>query len=149
MLLLDKIKQPRAMQQVLQKDHPKATNPRFGTAEVNEEIDAKLVRFHLNRAAPGMARRLVRTLKGTGYGKVEIVLEDGSVAEKAGAEEDEQDAETTPGDAPTPPAAHHDAGQLTRALKALAERIAGCNRPRQTDGAGQAGRAGPGGAEGG
>src|SRR5689334_7199353 len=63
LLLLDKLKQPRAMQQALTKEHPKATNPRFGTAEVDEEIDPKLVRFRLNRAAPGMARRLVRPLK--------------------------------------------------------------------------------------
>ncbi len=125
-LMLDKIKQPRAMQLLLQKEHPKATNPRFGTAEVDEEIDARLVRFRINRAASGMARRLVKSLKGTGYNKVEIVLEDGGVAEKAGAEEEEEAQEGQhAGAAPPPlPPPAHDAGQLTRALRALAERIA-------------------------
>jgi hypothetical protein len=130
-LLLDKLKQPRALQLALEKQFPKATNWRFGTAEVDEEIDPKLARFHLNRPASGLARRLVKTLHGTGYNKVEIVLEDGTVGEKAGAEEEEAAAQAqeqqaagqaSPAARPAPPA--HDAAQLGHALKVLAERIA-------------------------
>lgn len=105
LLMLDKIKQPKAVEREMMKAHPETRNERFGTAVVDTEIDPKLVRFHLNRAAPGMARRLVKTLKGTGFSKVEIVLEDGTVAESAGEAEDESAPVETP--APQPVAPQH------------------------------------------
>lgn len=133
LMVLDKLKAPRALLTQLQKDHPKATKQVFGTAEVDEERDPKLVRVHVNKAGGGLARRLIKTLKGTGYNKVELVLDDGSVAERAGGEEEEAgEAQGTEGAAtaevppppPPPPQPKHDAGQLTRALKALVERVA-------------------------
>lgn len=135
LLVLDKIKQPKALERELLKDHPEARNQRFGRAEVDTEIDAKLVRFHLNKPAPGIARRLVKTLKGTGFSKVEIVMEDGSVAESAG-EPDEEEVQAQPEVpvAPPPPpppqpvaqpqAPGLDAGKVGLVVTALLKRAA-------------------------
>jgi hypothetical protein len=98
-LLLDKIKPPRALVKDLEKQFPDMKSPHWGTAVVDTDEDPKLVILTLNKAAPGMARRMKKTLKGTGFTKVEIHLEDGSVADKVG-EEDEEGAE---GAAPAAP----------------------------------------------
>ena len=145
-MLLDKMKAPRALLGQLQKDHPKASKPVFGTAQVDEEKDPKLVRLQVNKASSGLARRLVKTLKGTGFNKVELMLEDGSLAESSGGEDEEDAGETQaeeqpavavappPPPAPPPPAppqAKHDAGQLARALKALVTQVAAVHEPEQ------------------
>ena len=52
-----------------------------------------------------MARRLVKTLKGTGFRKVQILLEDGSPVE--GAAEEEGAAQTASQAAAKPDAARH------------------------------------------
>jgi hypothetical protein len=97
LLLLDKIKPPRMLTKDLEKKFPDMKQPHWGTAVVDMDVDPKLVILTLNKAAPGMARRLKKTLKGTGFSKVEIRLEDGSVADQA-VEEEEEDS--------PPPAAH-------------------------------------------
>jgi hypothetical protein len=88
-LLMDKIKTPRLLVKDLEKQLPDMKSPHWGTAVVDTDVDPRLVILTLNKAAPGMARRMKKTLKGTGFTKVEIRLEDGSVADKAGEDEDE------------------------------------------------------------
>ena len=137
LMLLDKIKQPKALVKALQKDFPDAKAPRWGQAFVDVDENPKLVILTLNAAAPGIARKLKKSLKGTGFSKVEIRLEDGSVAEAAGDEEEEEEgaaapAHAAPGeDGPAaPPAAAApdglampDLGALQRQLGNLMKRL--------------------------
>jgi hypothetical protein len=116
---------------------------------VDVDDDPKLVKFCLNKAPPGIGRKLVKTLKGTGFSKVAITLEDGTAVETV-ADEEEPAAEgqqpapkgaaspapEAPSSAPpaAPSAAPQDAapaaapsadtGQLTRALTDLVKRLA-------------------------
>jgi hypothetical protein len=109
---------------------PDIVNMRFGTAQIDEE-DHKLVRLVLNRPVTGIAKKLIKTLKGTGYTKVKLGLEDGTPVE--GAEDEEQEGvegeteEHTQQTAPPPPPKQEevppDAEELKKQLKALAERI--------------------------
>jgi hypothetical protein len=87
-IMLDKIKQPRALEKSIKDGAPDSKNHRFGVVTVDPD-DPKLARFVINRAASGMAKRLVIALKGTGYSKVRILLEDGSDVEAAEGEPDE------------------------------------------------------------
>ena len=133
LFLADKIKQPRAVEKQLLSDFPAAKNSRFGTARVSED-EPKLVRFTLNKAASGMAKRLLKTLKGTGFTKVTLLLEDGSSFDSA-ADEEEVVPQTAGLEAQAPPqtaglepqAASKpalDAAQLTKMLSQLIGRIA-------------------------
>jgi hypothetical protein len=92
LIQLHKIKQPRAVSTEMDKEYGPLKNLRWGKAEVDVDADPKLVVLILNKPAPGMARKLKKTLKGTGFTKVEIRNEDGSVAEAVG-EEEEQESE--------------------------------------------------------
>ncbi len=87
-ILLDKIKQPKAVSKLLVDQFPNLKNPRWGSAWVDVAENPKLVILTLNKAASGLARSLKKSLKGTGYSQVEIRLEDGSVAEKTGDEDE-------------------------------------------------------------
>ena len=69
---------------------------------VDTDDDPTLVKFMLNKAVTSMARRLVKTLKGTGFRKVQILLEDGSPVEVAAEEEAAEQADTSAEDAPQP-----------------------------------------------
>jgi hypothetical protein len=88
LLMLDKVKAPKAVDKDLQKKFPNAGNTRWGTASVDIENDPKLVVFTINKPISGIARKLAKTLKGTGFSKVEIVLEDGSPVERHSEEEE-------------------------------------------------------------
>jgi hypothetical protein len=128
LLLLHRIKQPRALMQELEKTFPDAKNPRYGTAMVDTDEDPKLVKFYLNKPVSGMARRLIKTLKGTGFSKARIMLEDGSDVEVAGEEEEEETAgaetqEETARSAAPPNATAPDAASLTRELTDLVKRM--------------------------
>lgn len=139
LLMLDKVKAPRAVEKELTSTFPKAFNARFGQAFVDTEVDAKLVRFTINKPISGAARKLVKTLKGTGFTKVEIVLEDGtpveseSEAETAPAQPGQAEAQAggAPGDTTVPPAAPPpqpappDPAELTRQLTEQVKRIPG------------------------
>jgi hypothetical protein len=140
LFMLDKVKQPKAVEKELTKEFPDAKNTRWGTAFVDMDDDPKQVKLTVNKPISGAARKLVKTLKGTGFTKVVILLEDGSVAESAGEEEEEGQAagaapEATaapaapPAAPPAPPAppaaAQPDAAALTRALGELIRRIPG------------------------
>ncbi len=87
---LHKIKQPRAVLKDLEDDFGVVKNPRWGTASVDVDTDPKLVILTLNKSAPGFARKMKKTLKGTGFVKVMIRLDDGSIDEME--DEDEEDA---------------------------------------------------------
>ena len=119
LLMLARSRSPKALQGDLQKEFPSAFNTRFGTAMVDTDDDPTLVKFMLNKAVTSMARRLVKTLKGTGFRKVQILLEDGSPVEVAADEEAAEQADTSAPDAPQP-----DAAALVAALTALVPRIA-------------------------
>jgi hypothetical protein len=126
LLMLSPHRSAKALQGDLQKQFPSAFNTRFGTAVVDTEDDPTLVKFMLNKAVTSMARRLVKTLKGTGFRKVQILLEDGSPVE--GAAEEEGAAQTASQEAANP-----DAAALSAALAALAQRIAGIADPARKE----------------
>lgn len=90
-MMLHKMKQPRAVSKDLEGKFKDLKTPRWGTAFVDTDEDPKLVILTLNRAGGGLGRRLKKTLKGTGFSKVRIQLEDGTVDEDIG-EEDEGEA---------------------------------------------------------
>jgi hypothetical protein len=126
LLLLDKVKAPKSVEKDLAKQFPSARNTRWGTAHVDLELDPKEVRFTVNKPAPGIARKLVKTVKGTGFTKVVIVLEDdGSILEQAGEEEAPATTaaapQPAPAAAPAPP--QDNAAALGQALAELIKRI--------------------------
>ena len=88
-IMMDKRKPPRALEKELKESAPDAKSHRYGTVSVDPD-DPKLARFVVNKAASGMAGKLVKALKGTGFSKIKILLEDGTELE---AHED-----TAPGD---------------------------------------------------
>jgi hypothetical protein len=89
LLMMHKTKNPKAVEKELTDGSPDAKNTRWGTLVVEPERP-NLAKFIVNKPVSGMAKRLAKTLKGTGYPKVEIVLEDGTVVE--GASDDEEEA---------------------------------------------------------
>jgi len=143
LLMLDKVKGARGVEKDLLKEFPDANNTRFGVALVDVEADPKLVKFRINKQVSGAARKLVKTLKGTGYTKVEILLDDGTLVEKH-SEEEEQEGKggesedtapaATTGGPPAPPrqpappqpqAPKLDPAELTRLLTEQVKRIPG------------------------
>ncbi len=128
LLMLARSRSPKALQGDLQKEFPSAFNTRFGTAVVDTDDDPTLVKFMLNKAVTSMARRLVKTLKGTGFRKVQILLEDGSPVEVAAEEEAAEQADTSAPDAPQP-----DTTALAAALATLVPRIADIADPAQKE----------------
>src|SRR3954447_19849059 len=90
-MMLHKMKQPKAVSKDLEGKFKDLKNARWGTAFVDTEDDPKLVILTLNRAASGLGAKLKKTLKGTGFSKVRIQLEDGTVDEDVGEEEEEQE----------------------------------------------------------
>ena len=87
---LDKLKQPRALDKVLKEGLDGAKNHRFGTVEIDPE-EPMVVRFIVNKAVGGFARKLAVALKGTGFKKVQILTEDGEAVEEAEGEDEEED----------------------------------------------------------
>ncbi|HYZ63404.1 MAG TPA: hypothetical protein VE650_13210 [Acetobacteraceae bacterium] len=98
-MMLHKIKQPKAVSKDLESKFKDSKNPRWGTAFVDVDADPKLVILTLNRAASGMGQKLKKTLKGTGFSKVRIMLEDGTVAEDVGEEDEGEEGQAQQGGA--------------------------------------------------
>ena len=98
LMLLDKRKPGRALETALKEEFPDARNTRFGTAFVDVDDNPKLVKLTLNKPVTGMAKRLIKTLKGTGFNKVVILTEDGSLMEQF--EEEDEEAQIGGDDAP-------------------------------------------------
>lgn len=146
LLLLEKSGAPLAVEGSLKKMFPDVKNTRFGTAypagkggEETQETEGEegkegpsLVKFYVNKAVTGMAKRLVKTLKGTGFTKVEILLEDGTPVESHQEAEEEApkpQAQTGTSEVPPPPPQPQaeepkpDPAELERKLKALIPQI--------------------------
>src|SRR3954447_19283294 len=79
MLKMDKLKNPKAVDKMLGDQFADVKTSRWGTVSF-DETDQTL-KFLVNKPIGGVARKLVKTLKGTGFSKVQIVLEDGSIVE--------------------------------------------------------------------
>jgi hypothetical protein len=137
LLLLDKIKGSKSIEKDLVKQFPDAKNARWGSAFVDMDDDPKLVKFRVNNRAPGAAKRLVKTLKKTGFTKVVILLEDGTEVESYGEDDEDSVAAAEPAEAaapsapaeddsvpPPPPPPSMDVAILKPTLAALIGRIA-------------------------
>ena len=127
LLMLHRSRAGRAVEKMLKDECPDFKATRFGTASVDEE-SPKLVKLTLNRALPGIARKLIKTLKGTGFNKVLLVGEDGETLEAFEEEDDEEAAvAAAPGaipDAPPPPAAGQSPEDKAAEAAALAKQLA-------------------------
>ncbi len=129
LLMLHKTKSPKALEKDLSGKFPSAKAIRWGTVAINE--DDGVVKFTINKAVSGLAPRLVKTLKGTGHNKVEIVLEDGSSVEGAADAKDEAEAsEAKGGEAETGETESHetattgpDPAELNKQLVTLVKQI--------------------------
>jgi hypothetical protein len=118
LILLHKVKQPKALSKQLEGDFKDAKNHRWGTAFVDVDDNPKLVVFKLNKPAPGIARKLVKSLKGTGFTKARLQFDDGSAPEEHDDEATEE-AAAQPGGA-APAAADAAAAQPAAAPQAAA-----------------------------
>jgi hypothetical protein len=129
-ILLDKKASPRKVGSMLKASAAKAklqlntSSLRFGRAEVDPEYDSTMVRFFLNKDAPGAMRpKLVEVLKRAAFGKVELNV-DPSIDEEAeeGAEGQEAAGAATPPPAPPPPPGPSQ-GDTVKELAGLIRRI--------------------------
>ncbi len=77
LMILNKMRSGAALEKLLKTEFPSAKNTRFGNAFVDVDDNPKLVKLRINRAVSGIAKKLVKTLKGTGFNKVVIVTDDG------------------------------------------------------------------------
>jgi len=146
-LRIAKLGNAKALAADLKKDFPDSKLVTFGTAlaaEVDkgpgltdkQMTDAKIAVFRLEKPLSGLAKRLKNTLKGTTFGKVVIIYEDGSSDADIIDEEEEQEGEaqeTTAAAPPPPPpppppatpaAPTLDAGALSKRLAILIPRVA-------------------------
>jgi len=136
LILLHKIKQPKALSKQLEGDFKDAKNFRWGTAFVDVDDNPKLVVFKLNKPAPGIARKLVKSLKGTGFTKARLQFDDGSAPE----EHDDEASE----EAPAQPGAAAPAGaDAAAAPPAAAPQAAANEAPAQPAAAPAAQQAAP------
>ena len=124
-MLLHKSKAGMALGKQLESESPGLKDMRFGVALVDVEQDPKLVRLVVNRPVSGLARRLKRTLKGTGYTKIVIGLEDGTVLDQALGEDEEDEEGASESAAPPPPPPPVDVKLLTLTLSAQVQRMRG------------------------
>lgn len=140
-ILLDKKARPKKVFSMLKASAGKAkvqlntASLRFGRAEVDPEYDSGMVRFFINKDAPGNLRiKLVELVKRIPYQKVELNVdpsleaepeEDGETPDTAGPPGAAMEADAIP-DAPPPPPAmpSPEAVAMGKDLSALAGRIA-------------------------
>lgn len=144
LILLHKVKQPKALSKQLEGDFKDAKNFRWGTAFVDVDDNPKLVVFKLNKPAPGIARKLVKSLKGTGFTKARLQFDDGSAPEEHDDEAAEE-ATAEPGAAapaaadaaaPAQPAAAPQAAANDAPAPAAAPQAAPAAAPQQAQPAG-------------
>ncbi len=129
-ILLDKIKQPKALETELEKQFPDMKDPRRGSAFVDVDDNPKLVIFRVNKPASGLPIRLLKLLKPVGFNKVRFEYEDGSEPEALGEEEEEgqegqghEAVESAP-PPPMPTAKPIDASALKLRLTAMVQQMA-------------------------
>ncbi len=132
-ILLDKIKQPKALETALEKQFADIKDPRRGSASVDIDDNPKLVLFRINKPSSGLGIRLLKLLKPVGFNKIRFEFEDGSEPETLGDEEEEgvegqgheAAAATIPPPPPPPPQAPVvDAKALKDRLTALVQQMA-------------------------
>jgi len=150
-LRVAKIGNAKAIAADLKKDFPDAKMVTFGTGMAadldkgpgltdKQRTDSKIAVFRLEKPLSGLAKRLKNTLKGTTFGKVVIIYEDGSSDAEITEEEEEQEGQaeqpTAAAPAPPPPpppapppqaapaAPTLDAGALSKRLAGLIPRVA-------------------------
>lgn len=106
-VLLDYLVKPKKLLAMLKDEAKKvkleldAPSLRFGTALVDTDVDAELVKFTVNKQAPGvMEVKLRDLLKVAGYKQVQIGVDEALESE---AEEGEQQEGATSSAAPPPP----------------------------------------------
>lgn len=117
-ILLHKTKPPRTLLKELEAGSSKLSTAAFGSAFVDVDVDPKLVILTLNKAPSGLAKRLKKSMAGTGFNKIEIRNEDGSVAEKDAGDEEAAAAAAAPAAPnPAPPA------DLQKTLGELIKRV--------------------------
>jgi hypothetical protein len=129
LILLDKKAKPKKVLSMLRAEAGKAklqlntSSLRFGRAEVDTEYDSGMVRFFINKDAPGNMRvKLLEVVKRIPYQKVEINVDPSLEQEPEDeAEGTESGAAQSPPQSAVPP----DAATLRNELAALARRIAG------------------------
>ncbi|HYZ63275.1 MAG TPA: hypothetical protein VE650_12545 [Acetobacteraceae bacterium] len=128
-ILLDRHKQPRALEREIKDQVPDSRLHRFGTFTADPD-DKKLARFTLNRASPGMARKLMLALKGSGLRRVEIALEGEEVSEAAEDVDGDRDIATyDPGSRRQQADDRARHTELTHRLAELVHQIAGVAGP--------------------
>src|SRR4051794_34921464 len=79
-VMMDRRKQPRAIVKELKEQAAEARNHRFGEMMFDPD-DPKLVRIIVDKAASGMARKLVVAFKGTGVKQIQLMTEDGQTCD--------------------------------------------------------------------
>jgi hypothetical protein len=128
LLLVNDKKPPKTLEKELKEQFADNKGIRWGTVAIDEKGTAV---FTINRQMSGLARGLVKAVKGTVAKKVVLQLEDGSPLESAGEEESEAVADGPP---PTPTENRPDAQQiaaLTRRLGELVKRAASTSSPEE------------------
>ena len=128
MILLHRTKSPPTLLKELEKQAGGPLKaPCHGTALVDFDGDPTLVILTVNKAASGIAAKLKKTLRGTGFTKAMIRLEDGTVVDRADEEEGDADTPAGPPAQPEQLAAAAAAGPsveaLSKELAALVRRI--------------------------
>ncbi len=142
LILLDKKAKPKKVFAMLKAEAGKAklqlnmSSLRFGRAEVDTDYDSGMVRFFINKDAPGnMRMKLVEVVKRIPYQKVEINIDPSLEEEAEEGEAEEADASAAGADAvapdpppPPPPAAaptpEADPKSLAAELAGLLRRVA-------------------------
>ena len=124
LILLDKKAKPRKVGEMLKVDAGKGglkvnlATLRYGRAEVDPDYDPAMVRFFINKDAPGTLRpKLVEVVRLASYQKVEINV-DPSIDAEEGAE-----SEGTEEGAPSPPPPPIDLSALRTELAGLIRQI--------------------------
>ena len=79
---MHRTKKPRQLAEELSKDFGEARNIRFGIVS----IDGKTVKVELNKSAPGLDKKLIRSLKGTGFTRTGFLYSSSAARGKSGAD---------------------------------------------------------------
>ena len=72
LVLLHPRRPGRALLKDLKEQFPGMSRPAFGTASVDADGDANLVVFNVNKSQPGLDRKLMKSIRGTGFKRVSM-----------------------------------------------------------------------------
>lgn len=92
-IIIDKVKKGPGLDRDIKEKAKDAKNHRWGMVEIDRENRKRAI-FTINKAGGGgLARKMIVALKGTGFNKVIIKLEDGTIEESEEGEEEEMENE--------------------------------------------------------